>query len=404
MENTIKINLFGNIRLTNNSVNIDESMIHSNRLLTLLAFLIVHRREKVPNKAMCKQLIGDEYKNPEGTLKNLMYRLRGMLKALGPEEYVCTLSGEYRWNPEIPVETDYERFEELYMQICTEQDSGRKRDLCVAAVECYNGNFSSEIAGEKWIVSLFVQNQMRYVEIIKLLGQIYEEKNEWASLEQLCRDALDLEPFEEEIHGQLIRSLQRQKKYSQAMDHYETAKKIFYENFGIWNPEKLQISFEEEAKELLAQTMSLADIQKEFGESCRPGGAFFCNRQIFQQLYRVEARRIGRMGISGYLLLMTVRRQRGMLGRLAVDAGMMFGVETLEKLLRRMLRMGDVVMRCSQTQFVALLSACSYEAGVAVAERIYRDFRKKMRNRKLDLRYELSEIYALPHKMEVNGT
>lgn len=404
MKNVIKIRLFGSVQLTNDTASICENQIHSHRLLTLLAYLIVHRDDRVPNGTLYKQFIGEKSKNPAATLKNLMYRLRTLLKALGDEEYICTLQDEYRWNPEIPVEVDYEHFEELHTQILAEQDPERKKDLCIEAIECYNGNFSPEIAEERWTVSSVVQNQTQYIEIVNILGKIYEKERDWEKLEALCRKALALEPFEEDFHSLLIRSLRQQNKFSQAMEQYESAKKIFYENFGVWDQEKLRASFERETQNPMELIMDLSDIQEEFMEKDPLKGAFFCDYQSFQQIYRVEVRRAGRVGISEYILLLTVRRWGGLSEKTVIDAGMTFGMEVLEKSIRKVLRMGDVVTRGSQTQFLVLLSSCSYETGVMVAERIYKEFKKKLRNQKLDLRYELREIFSLQQqKMGVIG-
>ncbi len=392
MENKIKINLFGCVRLTNGSESIDEGTIHSGRLLTLLSYLIIHRDSPVLNKVLCEQFIGEEYKNPEGTLKNLMYRLRGVLRQLGPEEYICTTSGSYRWNQDIPVETDYERFEQLYEQILAEDDPQRKEDLCTEAVACYNGNFSSGIAEERWIVAKYVQYQTQYTEIVNQLSTMYEEKQEWGQLEQLCRDALTTEPFVEDIHSCLIKSLQYQKKYTQAMTHYDEAKKLFYENFGIWDPKKLQESISEFPKERSSGEVSLAEIEKEAQSGQVSAGAFLCDSQTFQQIYRFEMQRVSRLGISDFLLLFTLRRQGNLWNRTVVDLGLTHAIGLLEKLVCKTLRIGDVITQITQTQYVILLSSCSYEAGVEIAKRIYKEFRRKTKRQKLELNYELREI------------
>ena len=397
----IKVNLFGCIQLTNGLKSINENEIHSNRLLTLLSYLILHRNEQIQNKVLYKQFIGDWCKNPEGTLKNLMYRLRCMLKELGSGEYICTLINEYRWNPEIPVEVDCERFEELHAEICVEQDTEKKKELCIEAVDCYKNNFSSIISEERWIAPWRVQNEGKYIEIVRLLSDIYIEENQWSELEELCRKALVSEPFEEDIHSNLVKSLQCQKKYNQAMEHYENAKKIFYENLGIWNPKKLEESFNTSRQDLKTQVKNIEALQEEFCELGQINGVFFCDYNMFLNIYQLEARRLDRMCLSEHLLLLTVRHQGGLRKDGVFDESVKYGIEMLEKILRRMLRAGDVAARSSQTQFVVLLSGCSYEAGIMVAERIHRDFRRKMRNYKLELRYELGEITFSQQKSEV---
>ena len=68
------------------------------------------------------------------------------------------------------------------------------------------------------------------------------------------------------------------------------------------------------------------------------------------------------------------------------------GADILEKVLKEILRISDVVTRNGHVQYVVLLSACSYEASVAVAERIRREFLKRLRHRRLELRYELEAL------------
>lgn len=400
-QNKIRVNLFGCVRLTNGAVGIDEGMLHSNRLLTLLAYLILHREAPALNKVLCEQFIGDEYRNPEGTLKNLMCRLRRSLTMLGTDEYICTLAGGYRWNPEIQVETDYEQFDRLYEQFSCEQDVSRKKEICIEATECYQGNFSSGIAEEKWIIPLYMQYQAQYLEIVKALGDIYEAEGEWSLLEQLCRKALVSEMLEEDIHGRLIRSLQHQEKTGQALEHYEEAKKLFSENFGGWSPKKLQDSLTNLPEDPESHILSLAEIKRNLCEQASRKGAFFCGYQTFQMICRLEMRRIERLGISEYLLLLTLRRQGSLWKNAVVDFGMVRGLEVLEKILFKMLRAGDMVTQSSQTQFLILLPFCSYEAGVQVAERICKDFKKNLKRQKMELVYELEEVSFLREKDEV---
>ena len=82
--------------------------------------------------------------------------------------------------------------------------------------------------------------------------------------------------------------------------------------------------------------------------------------------------------------------------------GLLEGANILEQVVRETLRVGDVVTRNGHVQYVVLLSACSYEASVAVAERIRRKFLKRLRHRRLELRYELEEL-SLQWKEAVEG-
>ncbi len=176
------------------------------------------------------------------------------------------------------------------------------------------------------------------------------------------------------------------------MLQYETAKKQFYENLGIDVPEKLKETFQNVVTDRKVQLNNIASVMAEADEKEEPQGAFFCDYQIFRQIYRLETRRIGRNGVSEYILLLTVQRVGTLWNSAIADTGLVEGANILEQVVRETLRIGDVAARNGPTQFVILLSSCSYEAGIAVMKRIRRNFTKKIRHRRVELKYELEEL------------
>ena len=149
------------------------------------------------------------------------------------------------------------------------------------------------------------------------------------------------------------------------------------------------------------QLNNIASIMEDAEEKEEPQGAFFCDYQIFRQIFRLEMRRIGRIGISEYMLLLTVQRVGNFWSGAILDSGLLEAASLLEQVIRDTLRIGDVVSRNGPTQYVILLSSCSYEAGIAVVNRIRKNFMKKVRNRKIELKYELEELSSQWQKREV---
>ncbi len=388
----LKATIFGRFSLTNGTVTLREEDIQSNKLVQVLVYMISHRDITVTRNRLSEQFWSDNSKNPESALKNLMYRLRNMLKIMGPEEYICTKSGGYRWNPEIPVETDYEQLEEISGEIKKQPDGPARKELCRKLIACYRGEISAKLACELWLQPQIIQYQTAYLNTSKILCDIYERESEWEELEKLCRKVVEQEPLDEDIQSWLVKSLQKQKKYDQALSQYESAKKQFYKNLGIGMPEKLQEIFQEVVTGSRMQITNISGIMKEAVEKEEPSGVFFCDYQIFRQIYRLEMRRVDRIGISEYILLLTVRRVGSLWERNVTDTGLTESVAILEQVIRENLRMGDVAARNGPVQYVILLSACSYEAGMLVIKRIQKNFLKKVKYRKVELEYELEEV------------
>ena len=122
---TVKATLFGNFSLANGQVVLREGDISANKMLQILAYIIVNRDVPVMARRLNEEFWSENSRNPESALRTLMCRLRNRLKVLGPEDYICTLPGGYQWNPEIPIETDYEQFEKVMkdMKVASEDTS-----------------------------------------------------------------------------------------------------------------------------------------------------------------------------------------------------------------------------------------------------------------------------------------
>ena len=97
----IKLQLFGRFCLQSDTGTLNEEMISSNQLLRLLAYMLIYRDKILTHQNLIEVFWDNDSKNPKGALKNLVYRLRNTLKVLGDEEFICTLSEAYQWNPEV---------------------------------------------------------------------------------------------------------------------------------------------------------------------------------------------------------------------------------------------------------------------------------------------------------------
>lgn len=393
MENKMRMQLFGTFSLENDRAKLDEESLRSDKLTRMLAYIIMKRDRIISNQELIEVFWEDSSKNPLGALKNLMYRLRIVMKVFGEDEYICTVSGAYRWNPKIEVETDYEYFGRLVFEIRDQKNDEKKKDLCKKAIACYRGNITEKICSELWMISTVTWCRSLFMDAVKELGSIYEREEAWSSLEKLCHEALAIEALDEDLHYWIIKSLWEQNKKDLAMVQYENASKLFYDSLGIRTMEKLQSIFKEILETTDTRTTDINSLMMQMSEKGNPRGVFFCDFQNFRQIYRVEARRINRLDRGGGGIILTTLRHNGRLKRMAgSDSNLMDAMLLLENLLRKLLRVGDVVARYSLTQYIILLPICTYESIVMVAERIKRAFQKSIGKKHLEFLYELEEL------------
>ena len=384
--------LFGGFSLTYKGKTLEEEEIRSNKITRMLVYLLMNRENPLPRQRLIEAMWDDDTKNPEGALKNLMYRIRNVLKALGDDEFICTAQSGYRWNPEIEVETDYEELERMGEKLEKTKNLSKeeKIEMYTEILNCYKNNVTSALTTESWMLSRIAWYQSIYINAGKHLCQLLEDEEDWGRLEIEANNILEIEPFDEDFHGWLLLSLYGQNKYDQALVQYEKSKKILYENMGISSPEKLCRIFDEKMSEISGNTTDIVKLLEETKEQEKPDGVFFCDYQIFRQIYRMEIRRMDRIGLAEHVMLLTLRKKdidptSGM-----VDAVLKEGMEVLEQSIRTSLRAGDMASRYSQTQFIVLLPMCTYDSGQKVAKRIQKNFRENCSRRGLELVYELA--------------
>lgn len=395
----VNLQLLGQFELSGEKGALDEENLHSPRLMNLLVYLLVYKEHPVSLRKLGEAILEEDTMNPEGTVRNLMYRLRNELKKLGDEKYIVTVSGAYQWNPEVKVETDYDVFEKLSVKLSQRETdflpADERKELYLRIIRLYNGNITDRVAEEAWIIPKVMRYQKLYLKAVKLLCEIYDEQENWAELETLCSHALRLQPTDEELYCWVIRSLHRQNQIDRAIQTYEYARRTLYESQGIMDLSKLEAAFQEILRENDYPRRDLRDLMEDLQEKERPTGTFFCDYQIFRMMYRVEARRSGRRGMDEYVMLLSLRLRKGVgIKRNAKNGNseVMDEMKRLEEVVADQLRTGDVATRLGAVQILIMLPGCSKENCEAVVGRIQKNFRKYLKKGQVDLIYEMGVV------------
>ena len=99
-----------------------------------------------------------------------------------------------------------------------------------------------------------------------------------------------------------------------------------------------------------------------------------CQYDFFKMLYQLQARSIVRSGEVIHIALFSVHGQdHKALPRRSLDRVM----DNLQDLLANNLRQGDVITRCTVSQFIIMLPQANYEDSCAVCRRLLKAFKKQ---------------------------
>jgi len=375
-EKTYYIQLFDEFSITDGETSLGEEEIHSKMLLKLFSYIYTHRKKVVTTEELIDALWeGEESANPPGALKNLVYRLRNILKEKWPqEEFILSARGSYRWNNEIHATSDGEMLKNFYQLGIKEKNLELSREHLQKAIEQYKGEFLPKANRSAWVVSEGTFYHSIYLSAVKELAILLEHQGEYERLEEICNEALKKDSLNEELHGWFIKALLHQKKISLAEGQYKKAADLLYENLGVSPSEELKSLYQEFLKKNHKAGNNILSIQQELSQTERVG-AFFCEYGIFKEIYLLEEARIRRTDSSICLVLITLEPVWDV-ERVSQEYLKIIneGMEFLHKILIEKLRVEDVVSRYSFSQYILLLSSEQEDIVGKVVERIKTHF------------------------------
>lgn len=392
----LSVNTLGKFQVINEEDVLNDDNIRSAMMTKLLLYILIHRDQTLGTDEIASALWQEEeVENPAGALKNLMYRLRTLLKQhFGEGDFILTNRGSYYWNPDIKVVIDAEEFEKLVEKArACKQKPSQAIAYYEEAIELYQGDFMGKLVEMHWIVTLNTYYHSLYLSAVKELAELYIDAQMYDELESICNDALHYDNVDEYLHYYLIFARMKKNKLKLAMESYDKACDILYRELGVKKPARLQNIYEELLRmNKSAKAEGIEQVQEDMTEE-NVEGAFFCGYPVFREIYRLEARKITRLGEAEYVLLLTIKPEEGQIGTTEQieQFRMSKAMSGLETTLKESLRIGDVAAKYSDSQFVVMLPSCNYECGMLVANRIVSRFyseNAKFRNMKIGINLE----------------
>lgn len=378
----IEVQMLGGFHVLIDGCPLNEKTERSKQVMSLFCYLLVKRYEYIPQERLIEVLWPQESSdNPTNALKNLIYRLRRYLsthEALKDIECIKHVNGTYTWNNEIPCTLDVEELVRLSKMGGDDSLSRCERIECYQkALSYYRGGFLSDLSYFEWVVPLITFYQNIYINTLHETVQLLTEENMHEEVVSLCEQAVVYEPYEESIHARLLKAHVALGKRTKALEHYEGISKKFYKELGVKLSSPLREIHKDIVKSLNTVETDLSVIKQELSEVNQEAGAFFCDYEVFKQLYRLEMRTAERIGQSVFVGLITlnIKQESGNTKELLLKS-----MDGLKDVIMASLRKGDVVSRFSAAQYILMLPTATFENGEKVLTRITEKFKRACRN------------------------
>ena len=368
------VQMLGDLCLFYNGKTLSGQKVRAKQVWALLEFMLVNRnQENAPDRLMEALWEENQAEDPANALKNLAYRLRTTLKnslGLPAGEYILFEHGGYSWNMDAPGVFDVDILEKaFYLAKRPESSEEERYARYLQVVKLYKGNYMPQSSYKPWIQAKAVYYQRLYMKAVETLCPMMLAREEYVEAEAVCRAAISCDPFVEVNHVNLMKALVGSNNQKKAKEHYNILCKLYMDELGIEPSETIRSLYTDVINQNLAFERDLAVIKEQLKEKKDVTGTLQCNFEVFQTIYRLEARAALRTGSSIYIALLTVT---GKGERPLLPESMEKIMEELTDIICAFLRKNDVVCRYGKSQFLIMLGQITYENVGMVLDRLIR--------------------------------
>lgn len=381
---TIQVKMLGQFSICCEEAAFTDMIGRTKQVWILLEYLILNRKREISQDELMHILWGTgNSDNPANALKNLVYRLRTMLSESGlpPYSYIVYHKGVYSWNTEIDCEVDVEILEDCWKKASScETSDEEKIKACQYAVELYEGRFLTKSSCEQWVISLGNYYHQLYLNCVKTVCPLLREREKHEQIVRICQKAISIDPYEETFFEFLITALIQLGNHKEALRQYGCITDRLYRDLGVNPSERIRSLYRKILSTTKDVQRDILVIKEDLQETDKAVGPYFCEYEIFKNIYRLSARGAQRTGQSVYILLITLTDEENELLPLKT---MRRAMDLLQTAIGDSLRKEDVCARFSNSQYVLMLTSISYENCELVLKRIETRFQFLLRNKKV---------------------
>jgi len=379
-DNTIYITTLGDFSIKYNNNVVSDTINRAYKPWNFLAYLTINKDKEIPSSEV-SALVWDEKdeSTTRGSIKVLLHRVRTFLSPLSNDSRFSPITfkkGIFTWTYADRTVLDYKKFENLLAEASLKSTSDSRRfSLYQEALSIYKGDFL-HTNKSTWTTGIRDRLHNAYVNAVCTFAELCYAKKKYSAALSACERAMYLEKNDERIYYHLIKSLYLSGSQREALEKYQETTEVFYKEFGITPSDEIKLLYREITKALNVTEKSIDLVQAELQESLGNKGAFFCEYEIFKDIYQITERACRRSGESAYLCLITLFSD--------IDETLTPPdikhynrcMDELKLVVQEALRRRDVYARYSLTQYIVLLNDVTMENATLIAERISRSYRR----------------------------
>lgn len=386
--------MFGVLYVARGDDVLTDRLKRSRQLEGLLKYLIAYRGRFVAPEELVDALWENRNcDNPAKAVQNLVYRLRMLIDMPEQPSHILYVNGGYGWNMQSGYSLDLEEFDRALDEANARLRGGAPdTELYARALQYYSTDFLANSLYDLWTVSMRQAYRLKFTNCVETLIGILKEQERYQEIIGICEKAMIIDPYDEKVHVAFLKALMATNRVAHARMHYSYITELLYRDLGVSPSAELKDAYAQingNSKYIQHDIDTILGSIKE--DERTVDGPYFCDEEVFHELFKLERRRLQRNGQSNCLLLLTVSNAN--YGMPSTDV-LKTARKVLKDVLMTSLRKGDVVCMWNEAQVLILLSSLTYEDAEMISHRIITRFHKAYAGLPLMLQKKISPVQS----------
>lgn len=351
------------------------------KALSFLQYLIVNHRRCISPEELIEKFWTEKSKAPGNALRNMLFRVRNLLKEMfpGEEELFLTLPFGYMWSPGVRLELDAEQFEEACLE-AGKMPENIDPEQILKAIALYRGDFL--LANDSdWAMVSRQYYRALYLDACRAVLPLLYKKERWIEMTGICEQAYRIDFAVEEFTAYQMRALIALGQAERALEVYEAFQEKLEQEFGLLPGGQIE-QIRALALGMGRNGLQADDIFRLICEEDQEQHAFFCTFEMFQNIVALEKRHLMRSGQSSTLVIVSLGKETAP----ATDS------RRLERILLEGLRLGDPVARLEAGSYILMLAGVDKKNAQLVINRLDSSFHKVYRHSRARLTYQIAVL------------
>lgn len=389
----LTIHMLGEFSIENESNRFPKDQKKSMQIIILIAYLIIHRHTTVSKTKLMEVLWSkNSIENPEGALRNLIYRARKELEEFfpGDKKVKCILSkgSAYAWNSDVPQLIDIEDMEVLGERILEEKNLEDMRRYALQLCLYYKLDFMQEFASEAWVVEKNESYQDMVLGILDKTCSAFMNEEKYEYVIELC-SYIDFKNFyNSNIHEYKLQSYYNLNQIAPALTYYHKVVNQYYSTLGVQPTETMISIYEKLLAKTVEKSVTVSDLERRLSEGHTNTGAFYCDFDMFRNIYNINQRSIRRTTSYRFLVLLTLNYDEERMK----ECEYLKDMDILHNIIDKYLRKNDIFSKCNENQYAIIVMTKDANGCMNAMDRVVSKFEMDKKHKEVSVSFDIQEI------------